>query len=144
MDSRDGSAFPGESTPKAPEDSDGVYRSVIRAKALDTLRGLLPAATQSKRRPVRHGPAYEALLLRMFLRTPLEEVRAHAQVMLSELRRIIPAFLARIDSRRAAAAGSNTLAETRRAFEDAARPSVMGRTRASPKSSSLISIRTAS
>src|SRR5882724_3333343 len=33
--------------PKSPEDSDGVYRSVIRAKALDTLRGLLPAATQS-------------------------------------------------------------------------------------------------
>ena len=33
--------------PKAPEDSDAVYRSVIRAKALDTLRGLLPAATQS-------------------------------------------------------------------------------------------------
>jgi thymidylate synthase ThyX len=30
--------------PKAPEDSDAVYRSVIRAKALDTLRGLLPAA----------------------------------------------------------------------------------------------------
>src|SRR5579862_3780010 len=31
--------------PKAPDDSDGMYRSVIRAKALDTLRGLLPAAT---------------------------------------------------------------------------------------------------
>src|SRR5262249_37188937 len=26
--------------PKSPSDSDGVYRSVIRAKALDTLRGL--------------------------------------------------------------------------------------------------------
>src|SRR6185369_82649 len=33
--------------PKSPEDSDGVYKSVIRAKALDTLRGLLPAATTS-------------------------------------------------------------------------------------------------
>src|SRR5215203_2461143 len=29
--------------PKDPADSDGVYRAVIRAKALDTLRGLLPA-----------------------------------------------------------------------------------------------------
>ena len=36
--------------PKSPDDSDGVYRSVIRAKALDTLRGLLPAATTSNRR----------------------------------------------------------------------------------------------
>jgi hypothetical protein len=33
--------------PKSAEDSEGVYRSVIRAKALDTLRGLLPAATIS-------------------------------------------------------------------------------------------------
>ena len=33
-----------EKMPSAPfpEDSDGVYRSVIRAKAPDTLRGLLP------------------------------------------------------------------------------------------------------
>jgi thymidylate synthase ThyX len=29
--------------PKSPEDSDAVYRSVIRAKAHDTQRGLLPA-----------------------------------------------------------------------------------------------------
>src|SRR5476651_2504102 len=28
--------------PQSPGDSDGVYKSVIRAKALDTLRGLLP------------------------------------------------------------------------------------------------------
>jgi hypothetical protein len=32
--------------PKAPGDSDGVYRSAIRAKALDTLRGLLPDGRQ--------------------------------------------------------------------------------------------------
>src|SRR5215831_18179930 len=30
--------------PQAQSDSDAVYKSVIRAKALDTLRGLLPAA----------------------------------------------------------------------------------------------------
>src|SRR2546429_3773134 len=51
--------------PKAPEDSDGVYRSVIRAKALDTLRGLLPAATQSNVGLFGTGQAFEALLLRM-------------------------------------------------------------------------------
>ena len=49
--------------PKAPEDSDGVYRAVIRAKALDTLRGLLPAATTSNVGLFGTGQAYEALLL---------------------------------------------------------------------------------
>ena len=34
-----------ERYPKASTDSDGVYRAAIRAKALDTLRGMLPAAT---------------------------------------------------------------------------------------------------
>src|SRR5262249_14094911 len=33
--------------PRAPHDSEGVHRAAIRAKALDTLRGMLPAATQS-------------------------------------------------------------------------------------------------
>src|SRR6267142_6766408 len=76
--------------PKAPEDSDAVYRSVIRAKALDTLRGLLPAATRSNVGLFGTGQAFEALLLRMFAH-PLDEVRAHAQLMLAELRHVIPA-----------------------------------------------------
>jgi thymidylate synthase ThyX len=105
--------------PKPPEDSDGVYRSVIRAKALDTLRGLLPAATQSNVGLFGTGQAYEALLLRMFAH-PLEEVRAHAQLMLSELRRIIPAFLARIDQPARGGRWIEYLAETRRTFEAAA------------------------
>ena len=63
--------------PKSPEDSDGVYKSVIRAKALDTLRGLLPAATTSNVGLFGTGQAFEALLLRMFAH-PLEEVRGCA------------------------------------------------------------------
>ena len=59
---------------KTPDDSDGVYRSAIRAKALDTLRGLLPAATQSNVGLFGTGQAYEALLLRMRAH-PLAEVR---------------------------------------------------------------------
>ncbi len=109
--------------PKAPEDSDGVYRSVIRAKTLDTLRGLLPAATRSNVGLFGTGQAYEALLLRMFAH-PLEEVRAHAQLMLDELRQVIPAFLARIDQRDRGGRWIEYLAETRRTFELAARPLV--------------------
>jgi thymidylate synthase ThyX len=107
--------------PKAPEDSDGVYRSVIRAKALDTLRGVLPAATQSNVGLFGAGQAYEALLLRMFAH-PLEEVRVHAQLMLSELRRLIPAFLARVDHPARGGRWIEYLAETRRAFHDVAQP----------------------
>ena len=61
-----------------------MYRSAVRAKTLDTLRGLLPAATTSNVGLFGTGQAYEALLLRMFAH-PLEEVRAHAQLMLGEL-----------------------------------------------------------
>ena len=109
--------------PKAPEDSDAVYRSVIRAKALDTLRGLLPAATTSNVGLFGTGQAYEALLLRMQAH-PLEEVRAHAHQMLTELRRVIPAFLARVDQPDRGGRWTAYLAETRAAFAAAARPFV--------------------
>src|SRR5712664_3733666 len=69
--------------PKAPGDSEGMYRSVIRAKALDTLRGLLPAATRSNVGLFGTGQAYESLLLRMFAH-PLAEVREPAALMLAE------------------------------------------------------------
>jgi len=82
--------------PKAASDTDAVYRAAIRAKALDTLRGLLPAATQSNVGIYGTGQAFETLLLRM--RThPLAEVRATADLMLAELRLVMPAFLTRVD-----------------------------------------------
>jgi thymidylate synthase ThyX len=82
--------------PKAPGDSDGVYRSAIRAKALDTLRGLLPAATRSNVGIFGTGQAYEALLLRMRAH-PLDEMRSCADLMLTELRKVVPAFFTRVD-----------------------------------------------
>ena len=82
--------------PKSPDDSDGVYRSVIRAKALDTLRGLLPAATTSNVGLYGTGQAYEALILRMRAH-PLAEVRGLRDLLLAELQQVIPAFLARVD-----------------------------------------------
>jgi thymidylate synthase ThyX len=82
--------------PKAATDSDAVYRAAIRAKALDTLRGLLPAATQSNVGMYGTGQAYESLLLRMRAH-PLLEVQQTADAMLAELRKVIPAFLTRVD-----------------------------------------------
>ena len=51
--------------PREAGESESVYRMTIRAKALDTLRGLLPAATASNVGIYATGQAYEQLLLRM-------------------------------------------------------------------------------
>jgi thymidylate synthase ThyX len=106
--------------PRDPKESEGVYRMTIRAKALDTLRGMLPAATISNVGIYATGQAYEQLLLRMRAH-PLAEVRAYADLMLVELRKVIPAFLKRVDLPDRGGAWSAYLAETRRAAEDAAR-----------------------
>ena len=98
--------------PKASDDSDPVYRSAIRAKALDTLRGLLPAATQSNVGIYGTGQAYEALLLRMRAH-PLAEVRDTADAMLRELRLVIPAFLTRVDQAERGGRWTAYLADTR-------------------------------
>src|SRR2546430_1075636 len=112
-----------ERYPKAPDDSDAVFRSVIRAKALDTLRGLLPAATTSNVGLFGTGQAFEALLLRMFAH-PLEEVRDCARAMLTELRKVMPAFLARVDQPNRGGRWIEYFADTRREFERISRPFV--------------------
>jgi thymidylate synthase ThyX len=82
--------------PKGAADSEAVHRAAIRAKALDTLRGLMPAATQSNVGIFGTGQAFEALLLRMRAH-PLAEARTCADGLLNELRKVIPAFLTRVD-----------------------------------------------
>jgi thymidylate synthase ThyX len=99
--------------PRAGE-AEGVYRATIRAKALDTLRGLLPAATTSNVGIYGTGQSYEQLLLRLRAH-PLAEVRACADLMLVELRNVIPAFLKRVDVPDRGGAWSAYLADTRAA-----------------------------
>ena len=82
--------------PQSKDDSDVVYRAAIRARALDALRGLLPAATRSNVGIYGSGQAYEALLLRLRAH-PLAEARATGGLMLPQLRKVIPAFLTRVD-----------------------------------------------
>ena len=105
--------------PRAPGDSESVHRSATRAKALDTLRGMLPAATQSNVGIFGTGQAYEALLLRMNA-SPLEEVRACAREMLTELRKVIPAFLVRVDQPDRGGVWSRYLADAGRQTASAA------------------------
>ena len=105
--------------PKSAADSDAVHRAAIRAKALDTLRGLLPAATQSNVGIYGTGQAFEALLLRMRA-NPLAEVRACAERMLAELRKVIPAFLTRVDQPDRGGRWSEYFAAAREGMEAAA------------------------
>lgn len=83
--------------PKTSKDSKGAYARAIRARACDTARGLLPAATISNIGVFATGQAYEAMLIRMNAH-PLQEARDYADMMLTELRKVIPGFLKRVDS----------------------------------------------
>ena len=85
-----------ERFPQDSADPDSVYRATIRAKALDTLRPMLPAATQTNVGIYASAQSFEQLLLRMRGHV-LEEVRACADRMLVELRKVIGAFLTRVD-----------------------------------------------
>ncbi len=89
-------AWVAERFPQQAGDSDFVYRQATRAKSLDALRGLLPAASLSNIGIYGTGQAYEQLLLRMRAH-PLPEARHYADMMLEELRKVIPSFLQRVD-----------------------------------------------
>ena len=86
----------GRRFPKPASESDTAYRATVRARALDSLRGLLPAATRSNVGIFGTAQGYEALLLRMRAH-PLAEVQQYADLMLVELQKVIPAFLKRLE-----------------------------------------------
>ena len=93
-----------------------MYRQAIRAKAFDATRGILPAAALSNVGIYGSGQAFEALLLRMRAH-PLPEARQYADLMLTELRKVIPSFLRRVDLPDRGVAWSEYLASTRAAME---------------------------
>ena len=105
-------SFVAERFPQQAGDSDFVYRQATRAKALDALRGLLPAASLSNIGIYGTGQAYEQLLLRMRAH-PLPEARHYADSMLVELRKVIPSFLQRVDVPERGGEWSSYLATTR-------------------------------
>ena len=116
MVSRVGAGVPrDDATPAAARDR------AVRARALDLLRGLLPAATTANVGIFASGQAYEAMLIRMWGH-PLPEARECARAMLAELRTVIPAFLTRVDREdRGVATGGYLAAGDRAAGDLAAR-----------------------
>jgi thymidylate synthase ThyX len=105
--------------PKPEGHSDFVYRQSIRAKAFDALRGLLPAAATSNVGIYGTGQAYEALLLRMRAH-PLPEARSYADMILVELRKVIPSFLRRVDVPDRGGAWSAYMEKNQQAMQDLA------------------------
>lgn len=95
-----------------PNDSDFIYRQATRAKALDAVRGILPAASLSNVGIYGSGQGFESLLLRMRAH-PLPEAREYAELMLHELRKVIPSFLRRVDVAERGGRWSHYLAMTR-------------------------------
>jgi thymidylate synthase ThyX len=97
-----------------PQDDDTpafAYRNATKAKALDLLRGLLPAATTSNVGMFATGQSYEGLLLRLRA-SGLAESRTVGEALLRELRTVIPAFLTRVDVPDRGGAWSAYLADT--------------------------------
>ena len=68
----------------------------MKAKALDLLRGLLPAASLSHMGIYATGQAYEQLILHL-LAHPLPEARDCGRRMLEAVKAVIPSFVARIE-----------------------------------------------
>ena len=106
-------------TPKDSDSSDFAYRQAVRAKALDSVRGVLPAATVSNVGIYGTGQSYELLLLRMKAHD-LPEVQTYADLMLTELRKVIPSFLKRVDLENRGVAWSHYLGDVRESMESVA------------------------
>jgi len=85
-----------ERWPRGDEEPEGAWRRSIRAKALDLLRGLLPAATLSHVGIYASGQAYEQLMMRL-LASPLPEAREYGGMILTELKQVMPSFVSRVD-----------------------------------------------
>jgi thymidylate synthase ThyX len=102
--------------PQQAGDTDFVYRQAVKAKSLDALRGLLPAASLSNIGLYGTGQSYEQLLLRMRAH-PLPEARSYADMMLTELRKVIPSFLQRVDVAERGGEWTAYLASTRAATQ---------------------------
>jgi thymidylate synthase ThyX len=98
--------------PRGLDDSDFIYRQATRAKALDSVRGVLPAASLSNVGIYGTGQAFEMLLLRMRSH-PLPEAQHYAELMLHELRKVIPSFLRRVDLPERGGRWSHYMATTR-------------------------------
>jgi thymidylate synthase ThyX len=82
--------------PRAGDEPAAAHARAIKAKALDLLRGLLPASSLSHMGIFATGQTYEQLILHL-LAHPLPEARHYGQMLLEELQKVVPSFLTRVE-----------------------------------------------
>ncbi|MHB8264086.1 MAG: FAD-dependent thymidylate synthase [Acidimicrobiales bacterium] len=89
-------SFLAKKYPNDADNTDVAHRRALKAKALDLLRGLLPAGSLSNVGIYGSGQAYEKLVLRL-RSSALPEANHYAELMLEQLKKVIPSFLTRLD-----------------------------------------------
>src|SRR4051794_36904361 len=82
--------------PRTEGEPDAARRRAVKAKALDLLRGLLPAASLSHMGIYGTGQAYEQLILHL-LGDPLPEARAYGSMILDAIKATMPSFVSRVE-----------------------------------------------
>lgn len=82
--------------PKDPLISKGAYTAALRAKVLDCLRGLLPAATLTNMGVYGNGRFFEQLIHKLNCH-PLSELQEIGKRSFEELSKVIPSFVRRSD-----------------------------------------------
>jgi thymidylate synthase ThyX len=79
----------------ADDEPPAAYARAVRAKALDLIRGVLPAASLSHVGIFATGQTYEQLILHL-LAHPLPEARSYGEMILEAVWSVIPSFVARV------------------------------------------------
>ncbi len=92
------SQFVMDRQPRDEDTSERAYKSTIRAKTCDLLRGLLPASTLTNMGFFGDGRAFEYLLTKMYA-DDLAEMRDLAAMMNAELATVIPSFVKRANDK---------------------------------------------
>jgi thymidylate synthase ThyX len=89
-------AWANDEFPRADGEPAAAHERAIKAKALDLLRGLLPASSLSHMGIFATGQTYEQLILHL-LAHPLPEARSYGRMILDEVKAVMPSFVSRID-----------------------------------------------
>jgi thymidylate synthase ThyX len=102
--------------PRADGEAPAARARAVGAKALDLLRGLLPAASLSHMGIYASGQAYEQLILHLVAH-PLPEARRYGELILRAVQAVMPSFVARVERPDRGGAWSAYLAQRRAAGE---------------------------
>jgi thymidylate synthase ThyX len=89
-------AWAAEQFPRGEGEPERAHARAIKAKALDLLRGLLPAASLSHMGIFATGQTYEQLILHL-LAHPLPEAQRTGQAILTAVQATIPSFVTRVE-----------------------------------------------